>query len=280
MQIIETIPNMRSVVAAERRDHRRIALVPTMGNLHDGHLSLVHKAREVCDRVVVSIYVNPMQFVVGEDLSNYPRTLDADCEKLHRAGVDWVFTPSDQGLYPEGKDRTTYIDVPELDSILEGRIRPGHFRGVATVVNKLFNIVRADVAIFGEKDFQQLRLIRRMVADLNLPVEVLGMPTARDADGLALSSRNGYLSASEREQAGELFQTITAMREKILAGETDFSRLSAQARDDLQAHGFSPDYVEIRRSDDLQLPGNPSDDLVILAAARLGSTRLLDNLRV
>ena len=280
MEIIETIPEIRSVIATTRNKIARIGFVPTMGNLHEGHLSLVRKAREVCDRVAVSIYVNPTQFAVGEDFTNYPRTLAADCDKLSKEGVDWVFTPNDQTLYPEGKDSVTFIEVPGLDSMLEGKSRPGHFRGVATVVNKLFNIIQPDVAVFGEKDFQQLLVIRRMVVDLNMPVEVIGMSTTREANGLAMSSRNTYLSASEKDQAAELFRSLSSLREKLLAGETDYAQLSAQAGDYLQSSGFFPEYVEIRRTDDLLPPCSLNDDLVILAAAHLGTTRLIDNRRV
>ncbi len=280
MQILETIVDARAVLATARSERQRIALVPTMGNLHAGHLSLVQKARQLCDRVIVSIYVNPLQFGAGEDFANYPRTLDADCQQLRQAGVDWVFSPDDQGLYPAGKDQSAFIEVPGLSSILEGRSRPGHFRGVATVVNKLFNIVQPEMAIFGEKDFQQLLVIRRMVVDLNLAVEVVGMPTLREADGLAMSSRNQYLSASERKQASTLYQVLNATREQLLAGVTDYSRLTSEAIETLHACGFSPDYFEIRRCDDLQLPRTPGDNKVILAAARLGRTRLIDNLPV
>ncbi|MFO7604103.1 MAG: pantoate--beta-alanine ligase [Gammaproteobacteria bacterium] len=280
MQIIPSLAEMRALVAALRRDHERIAFVPTMGNLHAGHLSLVHKARALADRVVVSIYVNPLQFGAGEDFAHYPRTLAEDCALLETAGVDGVFTPTDAALYPEGKDNISHVVVPQLDSILEGAQRPGHFRGVATIVNKLFNIVQPDLALFGEKDFQQLLLIRRMVEDLNLPVEILGLPTVREASGLAMSSRNAYLSAAEKAQAAELFHTLRQLREHYHAGDTDLARLSAEACARLREQGFLPEYVEIRRSHDLQRPQGGETDLVILAAARLGGTRLIDNLRI
>ena len=280
MNIIESVSEIRTHIASLRREGKRIGFVPTMGSLHEGHLSLVRKAQEACDYVVVSIYVNPLQFGVGEDFANYPRTLTADCDKLNKAGVDIVFTPTDNMLYPNGKDAVTYINVPVLDSILEGKSRPGHFRGVATIVNKLFNIVQPDVAVFGEKDFQQLLVIRQMVADLNMPVEIIGVPTTREASGLAMSSRNGYLSITEKAQASELFQTLSSVRDKILSGATDFPQLSAQASDYLQSCGFSPEYVAICRASDLQKTKTLGKPLVILAAARLGKTRLIDNLRV
>jgi pantoate--beta-alanine ligase len=280
MQIVSTITEIRAATLSARNQHERIAFVPTMGNLHEGHLSLVRMARQECDRVVVSIFVNPMQFGVGEDFASYPRTLDADCDKLTTEGVDWVFAPTDQELYPAGKDGITYIEVPELDDILEGHSRPGHFRGVATIVNKLFNIVQPDVAVFGEKDFQQLLVIRRMVKDLNIPVEVIGMPTAREADGLAMSSRNQYLSPQERSQAGTLFRTLSEIRAKIKKGERDYRALVEQASADLRASGFAVDYLEIRQGSNLQPPRPGDDELVVLVAARLGTTRLIDNLRI
>lgn len=279
-QILHDISAIKSAVASAKAEHRRIGFVPTMGNLHEGHLSLVRYAKTVCDDVVVSIYVNPMQFGAGEDFSSYPKTLEADCDRLSKEGVTWVFTPDDQSLYPEGKDNISFITVPSLDAILEGKYRPGHFRGVATIVNKLFHIVQPDVAIFGEKDFQQLRVIQRMVVDLNIPVEIIGMPTTREANGLAMSSRNGYLSLQERDQATELFRTLTTIREKLLEGDTDYAQLSAQACDYLQSCGFAPEYVEVRRTVDLQVPQLPDEDRVILLAVRLGATRLIDNLRV
>jgi len=280
MQTIETISDMRTVITAARNKNIRIGFVPTMGNLHEGHLSLVRKAKEICDYVVASIYVNPLQFSVGDDLVNYPRTLAVDCDKLSKEEVDWVFIPDDQSLYPEGKDHISFIEVPVLDAMLEGKSRPRHFRGVATIVNKFFNIVQPDVAVFGEKDFQQLLVIQRMVADLNLSVEVMGLPTIREASGLAMSSRNGYLSVDEKDQASELYRSLCSLREKLLSGETDYMNLSAQTCDCLQSCGFTPEYVEVRRTEDLQVPGDASDKLVILAAASLGSTRLIDNLRV
>lgn len=280
MNIVESIAELRTLLANLRQAGKRIGFVPTMGNLHEGHLSLVHKAKEVSDQVVVSIYVNPMQFGAGEDFASYPRTLEADCDKLNKAGGDWVFTPTDDMLYPQGKDRITYIDVPVLDTILEGKSRPSHFRGVATIVNKLFNIVQPDVAVFGEKDFQQLLVIRHMVADLNMPVEIIGVPTMREASGLAMSSRNGYLSATEKDQAAELYRTLSSLRDQVLAGEQGFSQLSVQACDNLQSCGFCPEYVAICRASDLQTAETGDSELVILAAARLGTTRLIDNLRV
>lgn len=280
MQIFTTITEIRTALQSARNQHERIGFVPTMGNLHEGHLSLVRKVRQECDRVVVSIFVNPMQFGAGEDFASYPRTLESDCDKLASEGVDWVFAPTDHELYPNGKDGMVVVVVPELDALLEGQSRPGHFRGVATIVNKLFNIIQPDVAVFGEKDFQQLLVIRRMVKDLNIPVEVIGMPTAREVDGLAMSSRNQYLSLEERQQASELFRTLSDLRDKIKGGERNFTGLVDEAICHLETIGFCVDYIEVRRSADLGLPQANDEPLVLLIAARLGKTRLIDNLRV
>lgn len=280
MQIFTTHWDMHGEVRAWRRHAERIGFVPTMGNLHAGHLRLVDVARQHCDKVVVSIFVNPMQFGAGEDYARYPRTLEADQAQLEERNVDVLFLPEVDSMYPHGYQQTTFVEVPGLSSGLEGSQRPGHFRGVATIVNKLFNIVQPDVAVFGEKDFQQLLVIRRMVHDLDMPIEILGETTVREADGLAMSSRNQYLSAQERQQAACLYETLQYVRERLLANGVDPTDLEQDAIMRLEKQGFSPDYVAIRHSETLQEPKSPSDTLVILAAARLGATRLIDNLRV
>lgn len=271
---------VHAVVRGWHQQAERIGFVPTMGNLHEGHLRLVDVAREHCDRVVVSLFVNPMQFGVGEDFARYPRTLDSDQAKLVERQVDMVFVPDDQTMYPHGHQQTSYIDVPGLSTGLEGAQRPGHFRGVATVVNKLFNIVQPDVAVFGEKDYQQLLVIRRMVRDLDMPIEILGEATVREPDGLALSSRNQYLTQQQRQDAPGLYETLQYVRERLLRGGVDFTDLEQDAIMRLEKQGFVPDYVAIRQSDTLLEPKNHTDQIVILAAARLGATRLIDNLRV
>ena len=280
MQVLATHWDVHSVVRAWRRHAERIGFVPTMGNLHAGHLRLVEVVKQHCDKVVVSIYVNPMQFGAGEDYSRYPRTLAEDKAQLERLKVDVVFIPDDQSMYPYGPQQTTFIDVPGLCTSLEGTHRPSHFRGVATIVNKLFNIVQPDVAVFGEKDFQQLLVIRRMVRDLDMPIEILGEATVREPDGLALSSRNQYLTQQERQQAPGLYETLQYVRERLQRNGVDHSDLEQDAIMRLEKKGFTPDYVAIRHSETLQEPKTPTDPLVILAAARLGSTRLIDNLRV
>lgn len=275
MQIHETIAGLRAAL----KNAGRVALVPTMGNLHEGHIALMKQARQHGDTVVATIFVNRLQFRPGEDFEKYPRTFQADCEKLAAAGVDHVFAPAEAEMYPRPQG---YHVLPpaEQDGILEGEFRPGHFKGVATVVMKLFQIVQPDVALFGKKDYQQLMVIRNMVADLNLPIEIVGGETVRAPDGLALSSRNGYLSAQERMEAPRLNGTITKVVEAVRAGSTDFMRLEQQAMAELAAAGWTPDYVAIRKKLDLQLPAAHDSGLVVLAAARLGSTRLIDNREV
>ena len=261
--------------------NQKIGFVPTMGNLHAGHLRLVEIAKQKADCVVVSIYVNPMQFGKNEDFNDYPRTLQTDLDKLKQLGVDLVFTPDNTSMYPQGVEQSSYVEVPDrLVAQLEGAQRPGHFRGVTTIVNKLFNIVQPDIAIFGEKDFQQLKAIQQMVADLNMPIIVHGEPTVRAADGLALSSRNQYLTTTQRKQAAMLYDTLEKLRERILLENMDLTDLEQAAILQLEQKGFDPDYVAIRNSDTLQEAASTSEPLIILAAARLGKTRLLDNLRV
>ncbi len=259
------------------REGRRIGFVPTMGHLHDGHLALVERAVDSADKVVVSIFVNPLQFNDPADFSAYQRSLEADLQKLAGLKVDAVFTPEEVEIYPRERASMTKVEVPVLSDILEGAQRPGHFRGVTTVVAKLFNIIQPDVAVFGEKDFQQLLIIRRMVADLDLPVEIMALPTVREADGLAMSSRNSRLSAEQRQLAPLLYQTMQAFRQRYRAGATALERLEAEARAELEQAGFVVEYFCLRRRDDLA-PAKAGDRARLLAAARLGQTRLIDNL--
>ena len=279
MKHIHSIIEMQSCANSWQQAGQKIAFVPTMGDLHAGHLSLVEKAMELAERVVVSIFVNPLQFNDNSDFEAYPRTLDSDIQKLDKYRVDALFTPNDNELYPQGRDFITGVDVPELSSILEGSSRPGHFRGVTTVVAKLFNCVQPQVAIFGEKDFQQLLVVQRMVADLNFPIEIIGMPSHREEDGLAMSTRNSRFSAEERQKAPVLYRTLRTLRDKIRAGENDFAQLESQAMEQIAAEGMMPEYISVRSVKDLGAP-QASADLVIVAAARLGQTRLIDNIRV
>ena len=280
MKFIDTISEMQLLSSSWQLEGQRIGFVPTMGNLHAGHLGLVEKAIEECDKVVVSIFVNPLQFNDVQDFDKYPRTLDADKEKLSAMKVDALFVPGEQQLYPQGKDGTSKVEVPVLSGILEGASRAGHFMGVTTVVNKLFNIVQPDIAVFGEKDFQQLLIIRQMVADLNMPVHIIAMPTAREADGLAMSSRNNRLDSEQRETASLLYQTLQEIREEILEGNNELEALRQLALKQLEKAGFVPDYIELRDAANLQLPDDNTVERVILAAAHLGNIRLIDNLRI
>lgn len=280
MHTLTTIKATREYLENWRKDGQRIALVPTMGNLHEGHLQLVRTARQHAGRVVVSIFVNPLQFGAGEDLDQYPRTLQADMEKLRASGCDLLFAPGEEEMYPRGREGLSYIDVPALANILCGASRPGHFRGVATVVGKLFHIIQPDMAVFGEKDYQQLLVIRHMVRDLDLPVEIIGVPTVREADGLAMSSRNAYLDTGERQRASLPHACLQNIARQLHKGNRDYASLEAAACSELEAGGFHPDYVSIRKGADLSLPDTASTRLVILLAARLGSTRLIDNLQV
>ena len=275
MQIHETIASLR----AARQISGRVALVPTMGNLHDGHIALMMQAREHADTVIATIFVNRLQFRPGEDFDKYPRTFPADCAKLNAAGVDHLFAPTEAEMYPQPQEY--HITPPSMQGdILDGKFRPGHFVGVATVVMKLFQIAQPDVALFGKKDFQQLMVIRNMVNELNLPIDIIASETVRANDGLALSSRNGNLSAEERAEAPKLFQTLTKVAEKIRSGNRDFRQLERDCIDFLRARNWAPDYVAICKKTDLQLPTAHDTGLVVLAAARLGSTRLIDNLEV
>ena len=283
MQILSTIAELRAQVTAWKRAGERVAFVPTMGNLHPGHIRLVERARELAPRTVASIFVNPMQFGANEDYAGYPRTLENDGRQLEAAGLDLLFAPPLTEIYPRPLEQMTQVAVPELPAVLCGVSRPTHFNGVTTVVTKLFNQVQPDVAVFGEKDWQQLLLIRRMVIDLDMPVEIVGVPIVREADGLAMSSRNGYLSVQERAIAPTLYAILQATAERLQKGERDYAGLEAEAKMRLAAASFRPDYVEIRGSNDLQRPTEETQaisDLRIFAAAWLGRARLIDNLAV
>lgn len=280
MNTVKTVLELRAAVARARSEGKRIALTPTMGNLHSGHAALVSKAAQRADFVVASIFVNPLQFGPNEDLATYPRTLAADQEKLLQAGCNLLFTPGVEEMYPHGMADQTLVSVPHLSQGLCGASRPGHFEGVATVVSKLFNMVQPDLAIFGEKDFQQLAVIRAMVRDLNMPIQIIGEPTVRADDGLALSSRNGYLDEAQRAAAPSLYQAIRQTAEAISAGEQDFETLLNSKKQQLQAAGFRIDYLEIRNADSLRPTTAEDPDLVILAAAFMGKTRLIDNLHL
>ncbi len=277
MLIIETLPLLRQQIRRLRMEGKRVALVPTMGNLHDGHMKLVDEAKARADVVVVSIFVNPMQFDRPEDLVRYPRTLQEDCEKLNKRKVDLVFAPSVKEIYPNGTETHTYVDVPGLSTMLEGASRPGHFRGVSTIVSKLFNLVQPDIACFGEKDFQQLALIRKMVADMGFDIEIVGVPIIRAKDGLALSSRNGYLTAEQRKIAPGLYKVLSSIADKLQAGERDLDEIIAIAGQELNEKGFRADDIQIRDADTLLEVSENSKRAVILVAAWLGDARLIDN---
>lgn len=272
MKIISTVCELREALAG-----KRIAFVPTMGNLHEGHLALMREARQHGDVVVASVFVNPLQFGPNEDLDRYPRTLEADCDKM-RGLVDVVFAPSVGDMYPQPQQM--FVELPAVASELCGASRPGHFRGMATVVLKLFNIVQPHVALFGKKDYQQLHIIRQMVAQFNLPTRIIGGETVRAADGLALSSRNQYLKQAQRVEAAHLYRVLQTMRDALLRGEQDRERLQDAAIAALVERGWRVDYVSVRQQSDLQVPLSESGDWVILAAAKLGDTRLLDNIEV
>lgn len=277
MKVFSKIAELRAAIAAEKQAGKRVALVPTMGNLHDGHLQLVRRAQKLADIVVVSIFVNPLQFGPTEDLDKYPRTLAADMERLFSVGTQFLFHPTAAEMYPAGQTAQTKVIVPEITETLCGASRPGHFAGVATVVTKLFQIVQPDVAVFGEKDFQQLAVIRRMVADLCMPIEIVGEQTARATDGLALSSRNGYLTQNERQVAPVLHRVLQECREAIACGFDSYADLEHHAIETLQLAGFRPDYFSVRDAHTLGDVTLDTEQVVILAAAYLGRTRLIDN---
>jgi pantoate--beta-alanine ligase len=280
MQTITGIDDLRVAVRDWRESGSRIGFVPTMGNLHEGHLRLVRRARSLCDRVVVSIFVNPMQFGPGEDFDTYPRTLEADKAQLEQARADLLFAPAVDLIYPSGLNETTQVQVPGVGEGLEADSRPGFFVGVATVVARLFNLVQADIAVFGEKDYQQLAVIRRMVKDLCWPMDIEAVATVREADGLAMSSRNRYLSAGQRERAAVLYQTLCQVAEGVRGRQQAFAELEAQAIQRLEKAGFVPDYVSIRDAATLQPIETDNSGAVVLAAARLGRARLIDNVIV
>lgn len=273
MKVITSIPELRAELKG-----REVACVPTMGNLHEGHLQLMRLAKQQAATVVATIFVNRLQFAPHEDFDTYPRTFADDCAKLEREGVDVLFAPDERQMYPEPQG--FHVEPPDYGDMLEGEFRPGFFRGVATVVLKLLNIVQPDVAVFGKKDYQQLMIVRNMVRQLNLPVEIVGGETARAADGLALSSRNGYLSTSERTRAILLYRVLQDVAAAIHAGDRDYAALEAAAAERLRRENWLPDYVAVRKQADLQSPTAVDRQLVILAAARLGTTRLIDNLEV
>lgn len=280
METVADPAELNGTLAERRSAGNRIVLVPTMGNLHRGHLSLVRRARASGDYVVASIFVNPFQFGENEDFDSYPRTLGPDLRQLEALHCDLVFIPKLKEIYPRGPEQVTRVEVPELSSILCGQQRPGFFRGVATVVNILFNLVRPHAAVFGEKDYQQLLVIRRMVEDLRMGIEILSVETVREPDGLAMSSRNNYLTPAEREQAPKLYQALDEARDRLRGGEGDFNTVETRGNQALRAAGFKPDYFAVRRALDLGAPRPDHEPLRVLAAAWLGKARLIDNVAV
>jgi pantoate--beta-alanine ligase len=277
---IDTTEELRALLGEWHPEGDRIALVPTMGNLHKGHLSLVALAKEHAERVIVSVFVNPTQFGPEEDYAAYPRTLDKDALKLTHAGADVLFTPSVDVIYPNGADNATAVNVPVLSAELEGASRPGHFAGVTSVVSRLFNICHPNVAVFGQKDYQQFVILKRMVEDLHLPVQLIAGPTERDANGLALSSRNSYLDNDQQTTAVVISQALRAVSMMLEDGNRDCVALEHSAMEQISAAGLEPDYVAIRDAADLSIPHEGSTHLVVLAAARFGAVRLIDNLLV
>jgi pantoate--beta-alanine ligase len=280
MDICTQVDELRRCIQAWRKQEQRVAFVPTMGNLHAGHLALVRQARAIADRVVVSIFVNPMQFGSGEDYESYPLTMDLDKEALMDEDADLLFIPTVHVMYPDGSKHTTMVEVPGLNSLLEGEHRPAHMNGVSTVVAKLFGMIQPDVAVFGEKDYQQLLLVRRMVHDLCLPIEIAAVETVRETDGLAMSSRNNYLQPQERALAPELYRLLCRVKTQVEGGVAGFAGIEAAAMEELAAAGFRPDYVSIRRAADLGEPGAEDTRLRALAAAWLGAARLIDNIDI
>jgi len=280
MQTVLTVTALREKLRPLREAGKQIAFVPTMGNLHEGHMRLIERAHALGDHVVVSIFVNPLQFNDKRDFDVYPRTLEEDTDKLAENGVEILFNPGLDQIYPQGMERSTKIEVPELSDILCGHFRPGHFVGVATVVATLFNIVQPDVAVFGEKDYQQLLIIRRMAADLCMPIDIVGIETVREPDGLAMSSRNRYLSGEERKCATGLYRTLQGARELILGGETDCRDIESFGMEELTKAGFRPEYFSIRQAKDLGEAVKGGQNLIILAAGWLGKARLIDNLLI
>jgi pantoate--beta-alanine ligase len=280
VKTIATVAELSELVDAWRQAGERVALVPTMGNLHAGHMSLVELAAKNAERVIVSVFVNPTQFGPNEDYSEYPRTPETDADQLSRAGVDVLFMPTVEEMYPGGLEGSTEVRVVEISDILCGASRPGHFAGVTSVVCRLFNMTTPDVAVFGQKDYQQLVILRKMVSDLHLPVKVLAGATERAENGLALSSRNNFLSDADKEQAAIIFSSLSAAGDKLQAGGSDLSAVENAGRQALQAAGLEPEYFTVRRADDLALPDAHDAELVVLSAARLQGVRLIDNMRV
>jgi len=278
MRTVHSLKELRTILRTYRQQEKTIALVPTMGNLHEGHIALVRKATEAADIVVTSIFVNPMQFGANEDLATYPRTLADDQSKLAEAGNTLIFAPTAEEIYPDGLASQTRVSVPSVSEGHCGASRPGHFEGVATVVTMLFNMVQPDTAVFGEKDFQQLAVIRKMVRDLMIPIEILGVATVREEDGLAKSSRNGYLSAEERALAPVIYQTLTKTAKQLEQGRSDYQALEQEARQALLEAGLRPDYFTIVNSHTLTPAAASDRELTLLAAAFLGTTRLIDNI--
>jgi pantoate--beta-alanine ligase len=279
MQVIHEITELRQLRRTWQSSKEVIAFVPTMGNLHNGHLKLVKAASKVSTKTVVSIFVNPLQFGPDEDLEAYPKTLENDIASLKALGVDLLFMPKSEDIYSRGLEQQTFVEVPGLSYMICGASRPGHFRGVATIVCKLFNMVQPNHAFFGEKDFQQLQVIQAMVTDLSMNLSIHGVPTEREKDGLAMSSRNGYLTKEQREIAPRMYQEVIQLKEQIVGGRRDFSVLMSQTKRNLSLAGFNPDYIELRSATTLMQVGHEDKDLVILAAAFCGKTRLIDNLR-
>ncbi|KZN48117.1 pantoate--beta-alanine ligase [Pseudoalteromonas luteoviolacea] len=280
MQSITEIKSLRSQIKAWRQQGHSIAFVPTMGNLHQGHFSLVEKAKTLADKVVVSIFVNPMQFGQNEDLDNYPRTLAQDKQGLAELETDIVFTPSVETIYPNGLDTQSFVDVPDVSEGYCGGSRTGHFRGVATVVTKLFNLVQPDFACFGEKDYQQLQVIKTMVHDLSMPIEIIGVPIQREVSGLAMSSRNGYLSEQEKDVAKILYKVLSSAASELKAGIREFNQIEQDAKSQLENAGLKTDYFSIAHRSTLKPASKEDDEFVILAAAFLGTVRLIDNIQV
>jgi pantoate--beta-alanine ligase len=279
---VQRIHNNKELVAQIqqwKQQGNKISFVPTMGNLHDGHLSLLKTAREQSDKMISSIFVNPMQFGPHEDLSKYPRTLENDCRFLMEYGCDLVYLPDNEELYPHGQENVTKVQVTGVSESYEGEFRPGHLTGVSTIVLKLFNLTNPDIAVFGKKDYQQWRMIEKMVYDLNLNIEIIGAETVRASDGLAMSSRNQYLNDTERKQAVLIHQQLTDIVAQIKSGQTDYAALSLKMKSTLQQNGFAVDYVDVCHQLTLK-PAQPGDPLVVLVAAKMGTTRLIDNLEI
>ncbi len=280
MQVVSTREEMLELHEGWRHHDEHVALVPTMGNLHEGHLSLVELARQHAERVVVTVFVNPTQFGEAEDYDEYPRTLKRDTQRLKKLDADVLFTPDEDTVYPFGIERATLVSVPGLTRNFCGASRPGHFDGVTTVVARLFALVQPDVAVFGQKDYQQQLVIRHMTVDLSLPIRIITAPTVREPDGLAMSSRNQYLSEAERSVAPQLHAALETIGVELQNGKRDFEAIENEARDTLRAAGFVPDYVAIRRAENLEPPDRDCDEIVVLAAAQLGKARLIDNIVV